>query len=134
MRRPLAIVTLLLVLVAGGCGGGEEAAPTAEEFEGTVQTETQQAAGEGNAAAGKELFAAQGCGGCHAFEAAGSNGTTGPDLDESLQGDDAEYIRESIVDPSADLVEGFPDIMPKDYDDKLTDEQLADLVAFLAPK
>ena len=134
MRRPLAVVTLSLLLLAGGCGGGEEAAPTAEEVEGTVQTDTRQAAGEGNAAAGKELFAAQGCGGWHVFEAAGSNGTTGPNLDESLQGDVAEYIRESIVDPSADLVEGFPDIMPKDYDDKLNDEQLADLVAFLATK
>jgi hypothetical protein len=43
-----------------------------------------------------------------------------------------EYITQSILDPNAFVVEGFqPDLMPKDFGEKLSDEQLADLVAFL---
>ena len=32
---------------------------------------------------GESIFASAGCGGCHTFEAAGSNGSVGPNLDES---------------------------------------------------
>lgn len=31
---------------------------------------------------GKAVFASAGCGGCHTLKAAGSNGTTGPNLDQ----------------------------------------------------
>jgi mono/diheme cytochrome c family protein len=31
---------------------------------------------------GKEVFASAGCGGCHTLKAAGSTGTTGPNLDQ----------------------------------------------------
>jgi cytochrome c oxidase subunit 2 len=75
-----------------------------------------------------------GCGSCHVVAEAGTTGMTGPNLDESLQGKDAEYIRESILNPDAQVAEGFqPGLMPKDYDQRLSDQQLADLVAFLAP-
>ena len=37
----------------------------------------------GEAADGEAIFAEAGCGGCHALEAAGSNGNVGPNLDES---------------------------------------------------
>jgi cbb3-type cytochrome c oxidase subunit III len=42
-------------------------------------------AGEGGitATAGEEIFAAAGCGSCHVLAAAGSEGTIGPNLDES---------------------------------------------------
>jgi cytochrome c oxidase subunit 2 len=60
---------------------------------------------------------------------------TGPNLDESLQGKNARFIRESIVNPDAEIAEGFqPGLMPKDYGDKLSDQELADLVAFLQPQ
>jgi hypothetical protein len=42
-----------------------------------------------------------------------------------------EYIRQSILDPSAHLVEGYQDLMPKAYSQTLNPEQLNDLVAFL---
>ena len=36
------------------------------------------------------------------------------------------------MNPDAEVAEGFPDnLMPEDYGDKLSDEQVADLVAFL---
>jgi mono/diheme cytochrome c family protein len=87
----------------------------------------------GSPEAGKAVFAAQGCGGCHTFAAAGSSGTTGPNLDEALSGKDAAFVRQSIVDPNAEIAEGFgPGVMPQTYEDQLSPAQLDDLVAFLA--
>jgi cytochrome c oxidase subunit II len=122
--RRLALIAVLGALLAG-CGGGETVSPTGP-VEGTLPE-----AQAGDPAAGKTLFTELGCGGCHALEAAGTNGQTGPDLDESLQGKDADFIRESIVNPNAEVAEGFqPGIMPN-YGEQLDSKQVADLVAFL---
>jgi mono/diheme cytochrome c family protein len=40
------------------------------------------AATYGAARSGQAVFASAGCGGCHTLEAAGSRGTTGPNLDQ----------------------------------------------------
>ena len=42
-----------------------------------------------------------------------------------------DYIRQSIEDPPAFLVEGFGPIMPPTIRDAMTDEEFEDLVAFL---
>jgi len=42
-----------------------------------------------------------------------------------------DYIRQSIVDPSAFIVDGFQNQMYKEYAKTLTDEQINGLVAFL---
>lgn len=98
----------------------------------TGQTQTGEAPASGDPSAGKGIFAANGCGSCHTLQEAGTSGTIGPDLDEGLKGKDPAYIRESIADPNAEITEGFPpDVMPQDYGQKLSDTQLADLVAFL---
>jgi mono/diheme cytochrome c family protein len=104
--------------------------PAEEE---TQPTETAPApAPAGDPAAGETVFTGQGCGGCHALDAAGTSGGVGPDLDESLQGKDPDYVRTAIVEPNAEVVQGYaPNIMPQDYGDNLSDEQLADLVALL---
>ena len=90
---------------------------------------------QGNPEAGGEVFsnvASPPCGGCHTFGPAGTEATAGPNLDESLQGDDAEHVRQSIVDPNAEIEEGFQEgVMPDVYDEQLSEEQLNDLVAFL---
>ena len=104
--------------------------------EGTTTGEAQPppppAASEGDPAAGKTAFAAQGCGGCHTFSAAGTSASVGPDLDEAVQGKDSEFVRESIVDPNKEVTSGYaPNIMPQDFGQKLTPKQLDDLVAFL---
>ena len=89
-------------------------------------------ASAGSAEEGKSVFAQAGCGGCHAFEPAGSSGETGPNLSESLQGKDGTYIERAIVEPDADIVEPYSaGVMPKTYGEDLSDEELADLVAFL---
>ena len=43
----------------------------------------------------------------------------------------AAYIYESITDPSAYVVSGYTDIMPKDFAKRLSDQQLADIIAYL---
>ncbi len=131
MRGIAAIALVLALLTLAGCGGGEEVAPRPETVEGTIEEEP--AVEEGDPQAGRKVFlnAEPSCGGCHTFEAAGTEGTTGPNLDESLADDDAQSIHEDIVNPSAEIVEGFSDIMPKDYGESLSEKQIADLVAFL---
>jgi mono/diheme cytochrome c family protein len=102
---------------------------------GTTTQATQPpppAAPKGDPAAGKEVFAAQGCGNCHTLSAAGSSGTAGPNLDEALKGKDAAFIRESIVEPNKEIAKGFaPNVMPQDFGQTLTPKQIDDLVAFL---
>jgi mono/diheme cytochrome c family protein len=79
------------------------------------------------------LFVQQGCGSCHTFAAAQSTGTTGPNLDQSLEGQSAAQIREAIVNPDARIAPGFrPGVMPSDYESKLTPEQLDQLADYLA--
>ena len=91
------------------------------------------------AAAGKKLFVRQLCTGCHTLAAVdGAEGVAGPNLDQSLEGDDAAYIRESIVDPGAVLDPRFPKtIMPATGPEaaipsrRITDEEVDQIVAFL---
>jgi cytochrome c oxidase subunit II len=107
----------------------EERAAQARERGGGGEEETGGAA----AADGKALFTETGCGGCHALADAGTSGGTGPDLDESLAGRDEAFIEESIVDPSAEIAEGFSDgIMPKQFGEQLTPAELDALVGYLA--
>ncbi len=130
-RLPLALVVAALALVAG-CGEGETLQPVPETVVGEVQQPTLP---EGDPQAGEEVYASAGCGNCHTFEAAETESEVGPSLDESLEGEEAEpeFIRQSIVNPDAEIEEGFqPGVMPQDYGQQLEDQQLADLVAFIA--
>ena len=98
----------------------------------TEETQPPPAPPQGDPAAGRQVFLAQGCGGCHTFSAAGTNGSVGPNLDEALQGVDAESVRESIIDPNKEITSGFaPNVMPQDFGQKLTPNQIDDLVTFL---
>jgi mono/diheme cytochrome c family protein len=113
--------------------GVTESTPTETAPTETMPTETTPGTAQGDAAAGKTLFTSQGCGGCHAFAAAGTNATVGPNLGEVLKGKDAAFIRESIVEPNAEVAQGYPQgVMPGDYGQKLSAKQIADLVAFLS--
>jgi mono/diheme cytochrome c family protein len=138
MRRllPLALALVFAALVVG-CGGEEVVAPTPETVVGTLEEPAapEVDVSEGDPEAGLEVFNATGCGACHTLEEAGSNGTIGPNLDDSLADNDAEYVLESIVSPDTVIAEGFDaGVMPGFYGEQLDEEQLANLVALLAPQ
>ena len=114
-----------------GVPTGDDSQAPGDRDEGDEGDE-QAASGEGDPAAGMAVFTDQGCGGCHSLEAVDATGQIGPNLDVELVDKDEDYIETSIVDPSADVVEGFSDgIMPADYGEVIPPDELADLVAFL---
>lgn len=128
---------LALAFLFAGCGSGSVVSPTASEVVGKVPTTTTTQAVKGDAAAGAKLFASQGCGGCHTFKAAGTNGTVGPDLDklaqyakQANQGSLQQFTDESIASPGSYVQPGYPNSMP-DFGSTLSDKQIADLVAYL---
>jgi mono/diheme cytochrome c family protein len=161
--RHMKLFVLLAVLLVTGMLAAVEALGEGREFsaqggaaettssEGTTSAEgttsepsttgetTETAAGTGPAepagdpAAGKSIFASAGCGTCHSLQDAGTDATVGPNLDDSLSRQGADFIQESIVDPDAEIADGFqPGLMPQTYDDQFDDKQLSDLVAYLA--
>jgi cytochrome c oxidase subunit 2 len=130
------------------CGEGhplmraEAIVMTRQAFAGWVRS-AQNAAAAANKAPtgggpGLAVFQSQGCGNCHTFKPAGSNATTGPDLD-NLRADARragkpfeQFVRESIVDPNAYIEKGFqPNIMPSTFKSSLSRKQLDDLVKLL---
>jgi mono/diheme cytochrome c family protein len=81
---------------------------------------------------GAQVFANNGCAGCHTLAAANAGGTVGPDLDDVLPGQTAAEITESIVDPNAKATSGFPSgVMPDNYQDLIPADQLQQLVQYL---
>jgi mono/diheme cytochrome c family protein len=130
--RRVAFVLAGAALLLAGCGGEGVVSPLPSTVEGKIPT-TPTA--KGNAKAGLQVYNAQGCGGCHTFKAAGTTGTTGPDLDTGLKGKTPAFVQESIVNPNAVVTKGYPpNVMPTTYGSQLSQKQLADLVAFLTQK
>jgi mono/diheme cytochrome c family protein len=134
MRRLAPFLALAFLLA--GCGAGEIVSPTASEVEGKVPT-TTTAVVKGDATSGAKLFTSQGCGGCHTFKPAGTNGTVGPDLDKlasyakkANMGSLQQFTQESIASPSSYIESGYPNSMP-DFGSTLSAKQIADLVAYL---
>lgn len=87
------------------------------------------------AKAGKALFESIGCAGCHAQERIAPTlaGVAGSvvmlDNNRTVRADDA-YLRESITDPQAKIVNGYLPTMPS-YRGHITDSDVASLIAYL---
>ncbi|MGB4676997.1 MAG: cytochrome c [Aggregatilineales bacterium] len=126
MKRALLVAAMLLLTLAlVACGGGD--GDTAEEV--------------GDAQLGQQLFntggsTGTGCVTCHTLD---GTELVGPSMQgiseragERIEGQSAtEYLRESIVNPSAHLVEGYDNLMPDIYEDALSEDEINALVAFL---
>jgi mono/diheme cytochrome c family protein len=112
-----------------------EATTTSATTTETTPTQTGGGGPTGNATAGKEIFtttAQPPCSSCHTLAEAGATGQVGPNLDDVLKGKDAAFVHQSIVDPNAVIAPGFSaGIMPATYGSQLSEQQIADLVAFL---
>jgi cytochrome c oxidase subunit II len=98
----------------------------------------QKQLGGGGGASGKAVFTNNACATCHTFTPAGATAKIGPDLDNLRQeaqraGKPLEqFIRQSIVDPTAYVEPGYPNgIMPQTFS-SLPKSQLDALVSYLA--
>jgi cytochrome c2 len=123
-------------------GGGDEDEATEEdggdEGEATEgeATEGEADAGGDAAAAGEAIYEAQ-CASCHSIDGSDGIGPTWQGImgreetlaDGSTVTVDEEYIRESIQDPNAKVVEGFSEGIMPEFD--LSDEEIDQLIAFM---
>jgi mono/diheme cytochrome c family protein len=118
---------LLAGLVAAGAAFGVVALATAGDGNGGGDGGRTAAPAGGEALhPGKAVFARMGCGSCHRLAAAGSSGAGfAPELDERLAGHTEESLREQILSP------GELSMMPRDYRQRMSDQELDDLVDFL---
>jgi mono/diheme cytochrome c family protein len=131
MRRPLTALSLLLAalaLVAAGCGG-EEVSATPETVVGSIPQETTTGGNadlpaldlEGDAAAGKNVFASAGCAACHTLSAANATGTVGPNLDDAKPSYELAVQRVTLGQG------GMPS-----FKDQLEPQQIADVAQFVS--
>ena len=120
MGRLLCLCSLAVVLVATSC--------------------TPEPVATDPIARGRQVYRTLGCGNCHDPGISNLFRPVGPRLDQAglvgskrVPGMGAEdYLRQSITDPAAHLVPGYPDSMPRGLGDQLSPEDLAALVAYLA--
>jgi cytochrome c2 len=95
----------------------------------------------GDAEAGRSVYETGGsslipCASCHTLD---GTALIGPSLQgiagvagTRVPGQSAvEYLRASIVRPSAYVVEGYDDLMTKTYGDTLSEQEINDLIAFM---
>jgi cytochrome c oxidase subunit 2 len=88
---------------------------------------------------GQTLAVDFGCAACHSADGSvivgptwlGVFGSTETLDDGSTVTVDENYIRQSILDPESHLVAGFPNVMPQNYREQLTDEQIGDIIAYI---
>jgi cytochrome c oxidase subunit 2 len=137
--RKITLTILLLLLLSFGlaaCGGGDEPAASSGGETSSV----------GDAANGERLFnqtligtaSAPGCITCHSLEpgvmlVGPSQSDVGARAATAVAGLSAEeYLRQSIVEPNAHIVEGYTEgVMHQTYGTELTNTQINDLVAFM---
>ena len=148
------VVALALGVLLSACGGNKLAKeltpiptlpqgqePTlVEALQGVTPTTAAAQGGELSqeqlVAMGEQLFTSV-CSACHKAE--DSVGPAFTDMAQRaatrIQGVSAEdYIRQSILDPSAYVVQGFPDVMPKNFRQQYTDTQINALIAYIVAK
>jgi mono/diheme cytochrome c family protein len=94
---------------------------TSTEGTSTEETTTGEAEGQGDAAAGKEVFTSAGCVGCHTLADAGATGTVGPNLDEAKPSHDLVVER---------VTNGKGPMPP--FKGQLSEKQIQDVAAYVS--
>lgn len=87
---------------------------------------------------GEKMYNQQGCAGCHTLDGSPKTGPTWKGLfgkNEAMSDGtsvtvDENYIRQSILEPQAKLVQGFPPAMPT-FKGKLSDKKIDALITFI---
>lgn len=129
-RRALLMATIAVLIVSAACGGDDNSElATSEPSTPPPPTGTAPTHGD-------PPPSFQACSGCHST---GTNTIVGPEFEgfkdragSRVPGLTAvEYVTQSIKDPGTFIVPGFPNVMPKNFSDTLTEGEIADLVAWL---
>lgn len=111
---------------------------TQEELDAWIKKNSGRGEGQSREEYGKLLYERRGCGSCHSVDGAARVGPTFQGMfgserrfvDGAAVVADANYVRESILDPKAHVVEGFSPVMPS-YKGQLSDDDVDSLVAYL---
>lgn len=91
------------------------------------------------AARGETAANSVGCLLCHSVDGSSGTGPTFKGLyraerplttGDFVTADDA-YLLNSIVDPGSQIVEGFDNVMPAEFENMLTETELQDIIAFI---
>jgi mono/diheme cytochrome c family protein len=129
------VLSTIALVVAANRSNTTVTVPTAPTGGQTTAAQTPQLTGD---ALGEQIFVsgtpggAISCGSCHTMAAAGTSGTTGPNLDKELTSDPASATRESIVVPNKEIVPGYhANVMPSNYATALTPQQLDAVVNYV---
>jgi len=101
--------------------------PTGTAAEDSAESVASKAQPLGSA---EEIVASYGCGACHKI--AGQSGAIGPDLSAIGATRDSDYLRRAILDPNAEVAEGYPpNLMPATYGSQFYAQELELLVAYM---
>ncbi len=98
-------------------------------------------ADEAEQSRGAQLLARHGCLGCHSLDGSKKAGPTfqgiwGRSVTVNAAGEqrtltsDADYLRRAILEPTADVVQGYPAIMPS-YQGKLSEQEVEAILEYL---
>ncbi len=124
MRSPLIalLAVLAVAFLAAACGSQGTIGAEPETVVGSVPQDTgaQVEVPEGDAATGRQIFLDNGCGSCHVLADAGTDGTVGPNLDQTMPS--AEKTFEQVRDGGG----GMPA-----FGDQLSEQQIADVTAYV---
>jgi cytochrome c2 len=132
MFKKLLLIPAAILLLAACQSSPNAAAPTPANVERA-----------GNPERGRALFntlqpdASITCSTCHRTDT--EDRLVGPGLlhvsdraqNRVADGEAARYLHDSIINPSAYVVEGYPDVMPKNWATIFSEDELADLIAYL---
>lgn len=129
------VISVIALVVAANRSNTTVTVPAAPATGQTSGSQSTQLKGD---ALGEQIFVsgtpggALSCGSCHTMRAAGTSGTTGPNLDKELTSDPPSATRESIVDPNKEIVPGYrANVMPPNYATALTPQQLDAVVNYV---
>ena len=130
MRRaaPIAILLVLLAVASAGCStskpGEKVVSPLPTKVVGAVPKAVTASVPaqykNGDATAGKSVFATAGCAGCHTLADANSHGNVGPNLDQAKPALSKAVLR---------VTQGRGAMPP--FKGQLTTKQIADVTAYV---
>ena len=117
--------------IVGAAGADCEPPDDVEVLPTPTPTPAQSGGGANDA---RVLFITYACATCHELDSIpqSKGSSDGPAL-AGIGSKGADYIRASILDPSAEVVEGYEDgLMPQDFATQLSTEELDTLVTYLS--